>query len=144
MAKKNYEHGPLYSRAEKELDLAGLVGGKGKYDQVVRGTVLRLIDLYERGAATELVGNTIQNIFSVLINDDLLQAPSNDPAEWRATDGLGEGSSVNVRSGKYFSRDGGSTWFRPDTGAMGESIKVTEEVSDGSEESKEDVQSSKS
>ena len=142
MGKKKIAHGPLYEHAKRELELAGITSGKGNVDQTLSGTVLKLIDVYERGSKSEFLASTSLNLFRVLATGELINEPTDDPDEWQLVNGLGEGVCVNRRCNAFFSRDGGVTWFRTDTGAQGVSKKV-EEVQDG-DETKEDVQPAES
>lgn len=144
MAKKKAEHGLLYAHAKAELERAGISGGKGNMDQKVYHTVLKLVDTYEKAAESELLANTIGNLFATLSQGELINSPTDDPDEWKLMPGLGEGIMVLRRCNAFRSKDGGVTWYREDTGASGVSSIATEDKNDGSEESTEDVQPSKS
>jgi hypothetical protein len=144
MVKKKAEHGPLYEHAKAELERAGISGGKGNMDQKVYHTVLKLVDTYERASASELLANTIGNLFATLSQGEIINSPTDDPDEWKLMPGLGEGVMVLRRCNAFRSRDGGVTWYREDTGASGVSSIATEDKNDASEESTEDVQPAKS
>lgn len=144
MAKKKQEHGPLYEHAKAELERAGISGGKGNMDQKVYHTVLKLVDTYEKAAVSELMANTIGNLFATLSQGELINSPTDDPDEWKLMPGLGEGVMVLRRCNAFRSKDGGVTWYRDDTGATGVSTIATEDNKDASEESSQDVQPAKS
>lgn len=141
MVKKNHiPKGELYEHAKKELELAGLTGGKGNLDQSVYHTTLKLIEHFERvSSKSKLMGDTVRSLFNTFSQGEVINDPTDDPNEWVAAPGIGDGVVVLKRCNKFYSLDGGVTWRRTDDpGAVGISKKVTE-VSDGSE-SKEDVQ----
>ena len=144
MAKKAAKHGSLYEHAKRELELAGLSSGRGNYDQKVSHTTLKLIDVYERAADTELLSGIISNLFSTLSKGEIINEPTDDPDEWRLVPGLGEGVMVLRRCDLFRSNDGGVTWYRADTGATGISKVVSKEDDNGSEERSKDVQPAKS
>lgn len=144
MNKKIQKHGPLYDHAKQELERAGVSPGKGNYDQKVFHTTLKLVDIYERAAESELLGETIHNLFSTLSKGELINPPTDDPDEWKLMPGLGEGVMVLRRCNLFRSNDGGVTWYRADNGASGVSKVVTKEADDGSEERSEEVQPTES
>lgn len=143
MAKHEQKHGPLYEHAKRELELAGISGGKGNMDQKVFHTVLRLVDTFERSADSEMLADLIRNVFATLSAGEIMNAPTSDPGEWMPAPGLGENVMVLKRCNAFRTTDGGDTWFRPDTGASGLS-KAPKEVQNANEETKKDVQPSKS
>ena len=141
--KKKPEHGPLYEHAKAELERAGITGGKGNMDQKVYHTTLKLVDTFERAAESELLANTIGNLFATLSQGELINSPTDDPDEWKLMPGLGDGIMVLRRCNAFRSKDGGQTWYREDTGASGVSTIATEDSNDASEKTK-DVQPAKS
>lgn len=144
MGKKQIKHGPLYEHALAELERAGISGGKGNLDQSVYHPVLKLIDTFERATPTQLLADTIGNLFGALSRGELIEPPTEDPDEWQLQPGLGEGVMTLRRCPVFRSRDGGITWYRVDTGASGISKVVTEDSIHGSQEGSEDVQSKES
>lgn len=143
MAKKKIEHGPLYAHAKAELERGGISSGKGNMDQTLHHTVLKLIDTFERGTATELMAEAVRNIFVPLSRGDIINDPTDDPDEWKLMPGLGEGVMILRRCGSFRSRDGGVTWYREDTGQSGISKVVTEGSHNADQEDSEDVQPTK-
>ena len=150
MVKKKIEHGPLYEHARQELERAGVSSGKGNLDQKVYHTTLKLIDTYEKAADTQLLANTIGNLFASLSQGEIINPPTDLVDEWQlrptlfARDGSGPGhTSVLRRCQAFRSDDAGVTWYRPDTGGDGVSIEVEGE-SDNANEKTETVQPTES
>lgn len=143
MAKKPTEHGPLYEHAKAELEMAGITSGKGNLDQKIYHTVLKLIDTYEKTAESELIANTVRNLFNTLSGGELINGPTDDPSEWKLVPGFGDGVMVLRRCNVFRSRDAGVTWYREDTGASGISKVVTEESNNANQESTENIQPAK-
>lgn len=150
MVKKKPEHGPLYEHARQELERAGVLGGKGNLDQKVYHTTLKLIDTYEKAATSQLLANTIGNLFATLSQGEIINPPTDDVDEWQliptlqAIDGTQGHTSVLRRCKAFRSDDAGVTWYRRDTGADGVSEVVTEEENDHANEKAETIQPPKS
>lgn len=131
MNKKIQKHGPLYEHAKSEIELAGVSSGKGNFDQTLSRTVLKLVDVFERSADTDLLKSMISNMFTTLASGEILNKPTTNPAEW---DDMPESDGVKflIRCPLYRTVDNGQSWYRIDNGNGGVSIKY-EEVEDASE-----------
>lgn len=115
MAKK--QHGELYTRAQKELELAGIKPEGSAATSSIYHTVLKVVDAIEKGSINEFTKGVIKSIAFILSDGELINDVTNDPAEWEEVKDLGdvfEPSHRNLRNPKVFSRDGGLTWERFD------------------------------
>lgn len=129
MVKK--EHGPLYEAAKRELGLAGLVeNGKSPAETAIYHTTLKLVDTFEKGTKNDFTSSIIIGFFKLLVDEDLLEGPIDDPSDWEEPDE--QGRVVNKRSRKIFTNDNGKTWFKLD-GTSGVSKESTNASSEKTE-----------
>jgi hypothetical protein len=144
MAKKKHEHGPLYSHALHELEIAGFSEPKGQNDQSIYSTVLRLVDTLERGAKSEYQRNVAQRFFSELAQGMPVSEITDNPYEWELLPG--HDMYVNKRCNLFRSSDEGTTWIRTDTMTSGVSKKVKHliEETSNADQKEESIQSSTS
>lgn len=101
----------LVEYAESELKQAGLFDGDGDYDGAVGPAVLELVTLFSAQGHSGMSAKLVRELFGKVAGFEPLGPITSDPAEWME---VGSGFWQNRRDSRFFSRDGGSSWYNVD------------------------------
>jgi hypothetical protein len=109
------EDSPLVEHAKNELHRAGLDSPDSDYGGATAEAVLALIRVFAGQGHSGMSAAITLDVFTRLAEYRALMPLTDDPDEWiDRTDIMGEPYWQNKRDSKYFSTDGGKTYFMPE------------------------------
>ena len=101
---------PLYKHAKYELDLVyDEESLKDEINKDIYDNILNTVDAFTdfNGHSGLSARHTI-DLISRLLNYEAISPITSNPEEWND---IGDGLWQNKRDAKYFSKDGGKTWY---------------------------------
>lgn len=112
--RKSSPNSGLYAHAERELKLAGMFDKDSDYDGMLGESALELIDTFATQEHSGASAALTTRLFKKLAAYENLTPITADPMEWQdvsATMGGKKPVWQNKRNPKYFSEDGGKTYY---------------------------------
>lgn len=112
--KKAYliKYAGLVDHAKTELKVAGLFDKDSDYGGMIGKAVIDLCDVFSKQGHSGFSANCTLDVFNKLAKFENLTPLTNKPSEWcDVSKESGYPFWQNKRNSKYFSKDGGKTWY---------------------------------
>lgn len=105
----------LVQHAERELKLAGLDDPESDYGGLLYKAVIELIKKFSKQGHSGYSAGMVRQLFNKLSNYETLTPVTDDPEEWGDVSDISDMKLwQNKRDPRYFSEDGGKTWWNVD------------------------------
>lgn len=108
--------GNLMHHAKHELHKAGLFDKDSDYDGMIGKAVMALMKTFSDQGHSGFSAPWVVSVFTKLANWDTLTPITSDPEEWNDISDMCDGEPCwqNTRCPRFFSKDGGKTWYDVD------------------------------
>jgi hypothetical protein len=112
-----YIEAGLVDHAARELELAGVFDEDSDYNGAIGRAVMELIETFADQGHSGASADFTLSVFDELARHRPLSPVTDDPDEWEDVAQYGDGSPFwqNKRDSRFFSEDGGKTWWNVDT-----------------------------
>jgi len=102
----------MNDHAKEELKRAGLFDKDSDYGGALGDAVMELMDVFRKQGHSGSSASMTIDLFSRLAKQQALTPITNDPKEWNDMSKYEDNPMwQNERDSRYFSKDGGKTWW---------------------------------